>query len=265
MKNESMTEQIKIELNRLEVEHEIKILYAIESGSRAWGFASTNSDWDVRFIYAHKPEWYMSIDEKKDSIEKMLPNDLDLGGWEIRKALKLFNKSNPPLMEWLRSPILYKEVGNFAGSLRNLSETYFNPKNCLHHYLHMAEGNFREYLQRDIIRTKKYFYVLRPVLACRWIEENNSMPPTEFSKTFNAFITEPDLKNEINRLLARKTNGEELSEEPKIEMLNNYLDQRISHYQELVRSFGKSKQESNKPLNELFRQTLSEAWYNNFS
>lgn len=260
-----MHEQINIELSRLEVEHEIKIVYAIESGSRAWGFASTNSDWDVRFIYVHKPEWYLSIDEKKDSIEKILPSDIDLGGWETRKALKLFNKSNPPLMEWLRSPIVYKEVGSFAASLRNLSENYFDPKNCLHHYLHMAEGNFREYLQREIVRTKKYFYVLRPILACRWIEDNNSMPPMEFSKTFKEFITDEDLENEINRLLDRKTNGEELSEEPKIEILNNYLDQKITYYQELVKTYGKSKPQSNKPLNELFRKTLSDAWYNGFS
>lgn len=260
-----MNEQIKIELDRLEIEHDIKILYAIESGSRAWGFASINSDWDVRFIYVHRPEWYLTIDEKKDSIEEILSNDIDLGGWEVRKALKLFNKSNPPLMEWLRSPILYKEVGSLAASLRNLSDNYFNPKNCLHHYLHMAEGNFREYLQRDFVRTKKYFYVLRPVLACRWIEENNSMPPMEFSKTFNEFITDAELKDEIDRLLVRKTSGEELSEEPKIEVINTYLEQKIIYYQELVKTYRKSNLQSNTPLNELFRKTLSDAWYNGFS
>ena len=122
-----MKEEIKIQLQKVERNNDIKILYADESGSRAWGFASTDSDWDVRYIYIHRPEWYLSIDDKKDSLEEMLPHDIDLSGWEIRKALKLFRKSNPPLMEWLRSPLLYLENRNFAASLRNLSNEYFNP------------------------------------------------------------------------------------------------------------------------------------------
>src|SRR5688572_24447307 len=107
-----MIEEIKRELLRLETGNSIKILYAVESGSRAWGFASTDSDWDVRFIYIHKLEWYLQIEDKKDSLDKILPNEIDLAGWEIRKALKLFRKSNPPMMEWLRSPIVYSE--NFS-------------------------------------------------------------------------------------------------------------------------------------------------------
>ncbi|MBX3244626.1 MAG: nucleotidyltransferase domain-containing protein, partial [Acidobacteria bacterium] len=94
-----MIEEIKKELVRLENEHDIKILLAVESGSRAWGFASTDSDWDVRYIYVHRPEWYLRIDQYKDSQEEILPNDIDLSGWELRKALRLFRKSNPPMLE----------------------------------------------------------------------------------------------------------------------------------------------------------------------
>ena len=260
-----MQDIIRQELRRLEAEFEIKIIYAVESGSRAWGFASIDSDWDVRFIYVHRPEWYLSIDDKKDSLVQILPNDIDLGGWEIRKALKLFNKSNPPLMEWLRSPIVYVENGGFVNSLRDLSKDYFNPKNCLHHYLHMAEGNFKEYLQKDMVRTKKYFYVLRPILACQWIESKNSMPPMEFDLTFKEFITDPILKIEIETLLSRKKSGEELNEEPKIEVINNYLNERIIHFQELVKSFPASKSTGNLLLNNLFRKTLKESWYNGSS
>jgi predicted nucleotidyltransferase len=111
-----MKEEIKRQLRVVEETTDIKILYAVESGSRAWGFASTNSDWDVRYIYIHRPEWYLSIDHQKDSQEDILPNDIDLCGWEVRKALRLFRKSNPPLMEWLRSPLLYLENGYFANS-----------------------------------------------------------------------------------------------------------------------------------------------------
>src|SRR5215831_16213984 len=114
-----MTIEIEKELKRLEEEKKIKIVYAVESGSRAWGFASTDSDWDVRFIYVHDYDWYLSVEEKKDNIEIILPNDIDLSGWEMRKALVLFRKSNPPLLEWLRSPIVYRDAYCSAGRLRD--------------------------------------------------------------------------------------------------------------------------------------------------
>ncbi|SDD83711.1 Predicted nucleotidyltransferase [Dyadobacter soli] len=112
-----MTAEIQQELSRLEAQHDIKILYAVESGSRAWGFASVNSDWDVRYIYVHRPEWYLKIDDKKDNQDEILPNDIDLAGWELRKALRLFRKSNPPMLEWLDSPIVYREQFSMAARL----------------------------------------------------------------------------------------------------------------------------------------------------
>ena len=170
-----MREEILKELHLIEQERKIKILYAVESGSRAWGFASSNSDWDVRFIYVHEYDWYLSIEEKKDDIEIILPNDIDLAGWELRKALLLFRKSNPPLLEWLRSPIIYKEEYSTTKLLKEASKIYFNPKSCLYHYLHMANGNYEAYFKENIVRIKKYFYVLRPILACCWIEKNMEM------------------------------------------------------------------------------------------
>lgn len=253
-----MTDLIQTELKNLERQHNIKILYAVESGSRAWGFASTDSDWDVRFIYIHREDWYLSIDDKKDSVEIMLPNDLDLAGWEMRKALKLFRKSNPPLLEWLNSPIVYHEEKAVVEQFRGLMEEYFNPKSCLHHYLHMAEGNFREYLQRELVRTKKYFYVLRPVLACQWIERADTMAPTEFQKLFETQIEDGELKTEIEKLLARKRSGDELGEEPKIQVLNDFLEERIQYYANYVKQFELKKQPDTKKLNEFFRATLSQ-------
>src|SRR5689334_4174867 len=104
-----MIDEIKSELSKLEADRNIKILYAVESGSRAWGFASKDSDWDVRFMYVHDYDWYLSINDKKDNIETILPNDIELSEWKLKKALLLFRKSNPPLLEWLRSPTIYKE------------------------------------------------------------------------------------------------------------------------------------------------------------
>jgi len=205
-----MTEEIKKELCRLEQQHEIKILYAVESGSRAWGFASTDSDWDVRYIYIHKLDWYLSIDNKKDSQEEILPNDIDLSGWELRKALRLFRKSNPPMLEWLRSPIVYLQQFSTADKLRELAKEYFNPKSCIYHYLSMADGNFSAYLQKDMVRTKKYLYVLRPILACEWIRQTNTIAPMEFQKLVDSQVTDFDVKTEIQNLLKRKMAGEEL-------------------------------------------------------
>jgi len=117
-----MEKQIRKELIKIEEKKNIRILYAVESGSRAWGFASTDSDWDVRFLYIHDQDWYLSIDDKEDNYEKILPNNIDLSGWELRKTLKLFRKSNPPLLEWLRSPIIYLEKYSTANQLRELSK-----------------------------------------------------------------------------------------------------------------------------------------------
>ena len=255
-----MIDEIRKELLRLEAQHDIKILYAVESGSRAWGFASTDSDWDVRYIYIHKLDWYLKIDNKKDNQEEILPNDIDLAGWELKKALRLFRKSNPPMLEWLRSPIIYLQQFSTADRLRNLTKEFFDPKSCLHHYLHMAEGNYREYLQRDTVRVKKYFYVLRPILACDWIRETNMMAPMEFHKLLESEVTDQLVKTEIQNLLTRKMAGEELNEEPKIQILNDFLEQKIHFYSDYVKSLGQVSRPDTEKLDELFKQTVYEAW-----
>lgn len=258
--NKTMTDEIKKELLRLELQHDIKILYAVESGSRAWGFASTDSDWDVRYIYIHRLDWYLKIDDKKDNQEEILPNDIDLVGWELKKALRLFRKSNPPMLEWLRSPMVYLQPFSTADKLRNLTSEFFNPKSCLHHYLHMAEGNYENYLQKDNVRVKKYFYVLRPILACDWILQTNTMAPMEFSTLLDSQVTDLNVKTEIQNLLLRKMTGEELKEEPKIQVLNDFLEQKINFYTDYVKSLGQIAQPDTEKLNELFKQTLNEAW-----
>ncbi|MBK9318550.1 MAG: nucleotidyltransferase domain-containing protein [Bacteroidetes bacterium] len=255
-----MTDEIKKELLKLELQQEIKILFAVESGSRAWGFASTDSDWDVRYIYIHKLDWYLKIDDKKDSQEEILPNDIDLAGWELKKALRLFRKSNPPLLEWLRSPIVYMQQYSTVDKLRSLTKDFFNPKSCLHHYLHMAEGNFKDYLQRDNVLVKKYFYVLRPILACDWIKQTNSMPPMEFHQLLDNQVSDMNIKTEIQKLLKRKMAGEEFNLEPKIQILNDFLEQKIEFYNNYVKSIVQNTPPDTAKLDELFKETIYEAW-----
>ena len=255
-----MIEEIKKELLKLESELHIKIIYAIESGSRAWGFESKDSDWDVRFIYIHHPDWYLSIDDKKDSYNKILPNDIDLSGWELRKALKLYRKSNPPLLEWLNSPIKYQERYSTFNSLRDIYKEYFNPKACLYHYLSMGKGNYKDFLLGDYVKGKKYFYVLRPILACQWIEKTNEMAPMEFQVLVDELITDPHLKKEIDTLLIKKINGDELDEVKRVDIINEYLDTTIKYYEHYLKEFDIRIQPDTEKLNQVFRTTLTEAW-----
>ena len=155
-----MIDIITSQLKMIEESRQVRILYALESGSRSWGFASRDSDYDVRFLYVHPVEWYLSIRDQRDVIEIPITDSLDIKGWDLKKALKLFRKSNPPLLEWLRSPIVYRDVAGLAESLRNLIPAFFSPKNGMYHYLHMAKGNFREYLQGESVWTKKYSDIL---------------------------------------------------------------------------------------------------------
>ena len=250
-----MTPTILENLARIEQEHNVRILYAVESGSRAWGFASQDSDFDVRFIYIHPVEWYLSICDKRDVIECPISGDLDISGWDLRKALGLFRKSNPPLLEWLGSPMVYLDNDGLADRMRELMRNSFSPQSCLHHYLHMAKGNFKEYLKADTVRVKKYFYVLRPVLACIWIEKHNSMPPTEFAVLYRDAALSQDLTDEIDDLLRRKMAGDELDAGPQIEILNRFLEGRIGYYSE----YGKTMERHDCPverLDELFREML---------
>lgn len=255
-----MNKRIIDELYKIEDENDVKILYAVESGSRAWGFASVDSDYDVRFIYIHRVDWYLSIREKRDVIERLVTDSLDISGWDIRKALRLFMKSNPPLLEWLQSPIVYVEKYSFAASLREMVKQYFSPLSCMYHYLHMARGNYREYLKGDMVKTKKYFYVLRPVLACKWIENNKTVPPVELEKLLYSQVEDEEVRREIEKLLARKREGEELDYEPAIPILNGYLNSMIEYYSDYVKRLSKVPIPDEGELDELFMNILKEVW-----
>ena len=201
---------IKTELDVIEKEFNVTIFYACESGSRAWGFESNDSDYDVRFLYYHDLDWYLSLADKRDVIERLIDGTLDISGWELGKALRLMRKSNPPLFEWLQSPIVYKEEEETSKILKEIFPKYYSAKNCAHHYLHMAQGNFREYLKGDEVWLKKYFYVLRPILACRWIEMFDQPVPMEFKILLEKTLDDDSLKKDIEKLLQRKRAGEEL-------------------------------------------------------
>lgn len=255
-----MHEAIQNQLMKMEVDQQVKVLYACESGSRAWGFPSKDSDYDVRFIYIHISEWYLSIDEKRDVIELPINDLLDINGWDIRKALKLFRKSNPPLQEWLQSSIVYHQKSTFSDRIKQLSSEVFSPVSCMHHYLSMAKGNYREYLQGPQVKIKKYFYVLRPILACLWIEKFRAMPPILFQDLVRELVTEPRLRDSIDHLLERKVRGDELDLEPRIDEINDYIEVQIAHIEAVTSSLTHASVDPTPKLDALFRSILREAW-----
>jgi predicted nucleotidyltransferase len=248
-----MRDAIESALCQIEEEQGVRVLYACESGSRAWGFASQDSDYDVRFIYVHEPKWYLSIADHRDVIERMLPGDLDVSGWELRKALRLFRKSNPPLLEWMTSPIVYRENAAFMTRLRSLMAVHYVPGSCFRHYLHMAEGNVRGYLTGEVVRTKKYLYVLRPLLGCRWIEQERGPVPMEFELLF-ATIDDPSVVKAIKSLVERKRSGGELESAGRDDVLSDFIEKELARLQALP-----IVKESLRPtgdLDELFRDTV---------
>jgi uncharacterized protein len=250
---------IQAELKRIENAQDLRVLLAVESGSRAWGFESVTSDWDVRFVYVRRPEWYLSIQSRRDVVEFELDGDLDVSGWDLPKALNLFAKSNPPLLEWLRSPIVYAEHSSTAQQLRDLSARYFSPRACLYHYLHMAEGTYRAHLCEDSVRLKRYFYVLRPVLACRWIEAHDTMPPMEFASLVEDQLP-AQLREAVGDLLLRKRDGDELAVGPRIPEINDFLDSEIARLSAVALLGVANDAPDVELLDELFRSTLGEVW-----
>jgi hypothetical protein len=256
-----MRERIIDELARIEHAEKVKVLRACESGSRAWGFPSADSDYDVRFIYVRPPEWYLSInvENKRDVLEKPITDELDVSGWDLRKALQLLRKSNPPLLEWLHSPIVYRERPGWAEGLRKLAAECYAPIACMHHYLHMARGNFREYLKGERVRVKKYFYVLRPVLACSWIEAGYGVAPVEFGVLAERLLTDEKLKTIILDLIERKRAGVEMDDGPALPEINDFLAREIERIEHAAGKQPAGHADLTK-LDEFFRATLRETW-----
>ena len=249
-----MREKIQEQLRRIEEAENIKILLAVESGSRAWGFASPDSDYDVRFIYIRRLEDYLRLGAIRDVIELPIDDVLDINGWDLQKTLRLLHKSNPTLFEWFSSPIVYQKT-EFADKFRDLMLHYFSSKKTLYHYISMAEGNYREYLKGDFVRAKKYFYVLRPVLACRWILEWGTPPPMLFSELLKAELP-VELIDIVNQLLELKMSSPEVKLVKRISEINAYLEESIPSIKNAVRLLDDSHTPDWNELNQLFLQEL---------
>ena len=217
-----MEETILNKLKEIEEKENINIILAVEAGSRAWGFASKDSDYDVRFVYIRKLKDYLKLEKTKDTIEWQLDDTLDINGWDIKKALQLMYDSNPSIFEWLSSPIIYKSSDTF-NELKSLSKNYYSRKKNIYHYLNMAISNYNAYLTKDEVKIKKYFYVLRPILTAKWIIDKKKQPPMTFSKLAKEELP-LELKPIINNLLELKQINSDMGISNKIEELDDYIN-----------------------------------------
>lgn len=257
----NIRQEVLRRLRAAESEHGAKVLLAVESGSRAWGFASPNSDYDARFIYANPPDWYLSVglEEKRDVIEYPIVDEMDINGWDLRKALRLFARSNPGFVEWIQSPIVYEHAGTFHARARELLPQVYSIESGIYHYRSMAKTNYRGYLQNEQVPLKKYFYVLRPLLSVRWLEHYQTPAPIEFQRLLEFVAEEDGLGAAIDDLLAVKRESPEMGLSPQIAPIQRFIERELDRLEQ-VQPVRNDKAHAEPLLSDLFRAVLKETW-----
>ena len=242
--------EIRSKLNEIEKKEDVKIIYAVESGSRAWGFESIDSDYDVRFIYVRDKNEYLCLEEKSDVIQLPIDDVFDISGWDIKKALKLLYKSNPSLLEWFASPIVYKETKE-ASYIREVIPLYFSQKKLYCHYQRMAKTSLK-YMNNEKVSVKKYLYILRCILSSQYIVHNKKQPPIEIERLIECELPS-ELREDMNKLLMIKKNSNEKKYVDHISSLDEFI---FTNLEERDVSSFIDGETSWEPLNEVFRKVI---------
>lgn len=219
-------------LDAIETQHDVRVLFACESGSRGWGFASPDSDYDVRFIYVHRLPWYLRVKPGRDVIELPIDDELDVSGWELRKTLGLVRSGNATPAEWLDSPVVYRESTVFMERMGDALRATCQPPRVFHHYLHMALRQWRRCHAGETVRLKRYFYVLRPLLAALWIEREGSWPPMPFPALLDATVEDKTVRSAIDALLMRKREALEAREAEPVDVIDAFITSRLAQFQD---------------------------------
>jgi uncharacterized protein len=249
-----MQEIIQTQLQTLEEKFSVKILFACESGSRAWGFPSPDSDYDVRFIYMHNKAWYLSLEEGKDTIDIPVNDVLDINGWDLRKSLRLAMKSNAVIYEWMQSPIIYCEKNDFRALFQQIAPSNFSPIAAIHHYLSMGRKKQAECLAEPNVKLKRYFYALRATLAALWIAEYKAIPPMEL-KHLMVLINDTTLVAKIESLITLKSTCDESHLHTHELELELFIEKTLTHCELVAQSLPSSNRD-NEQINDLFRSML---------
>lgn len=250
-----MKTRILEKLNEIERDKNIEILFAVESGSRAWGFASPDSDYDIRFVYKHKTDWYLNLWEQKDTIQFMTEDELDGSGWDIKKALKLLSKSNASLLGWLFSPIVYRSSRTFLEEMKKVATNNFNPVAGFFHY-HSMNKNFEETLGSSEMTLKSYFYAIRTALCANWIYKKETVPPVNFRELYR--LLDDKFCSLLDELILLKSKHIEKSDEPIDKRLIDLVKGIVAKNNE-VRNDLKNVKPNPEDFNALFINNVSRA------
>jgi len=245
--------QVTDQLREIELKKSIKILYACETGSRAWGFPSPDSDYDIRFIYMHERDWYLSLSQRKDTIEHM-DGDLDITGWDLRKSLVLLKKSNATLIERFQSPIEYFSAEGFKSEFKNLIETYYSPTAVFFHHYSLAQKFWEELKDKEEMKLKNYFYLIRSLLSCNWIVKDKSVLPMDIEGLMKLIDTER--RDEIRDLIKLKGGVGEKYLHKKDESLNKWVSSLFETLEGSKVNLGVSKAD-NSALNSFFLKMVN--------
>lgn len=256
MTQQEMKILVPKKLQEIEKEYNVTILLAVESGSRAWGFASPDSDFDVRFIYKRPKNEYLKLNTDRDVIELPVDDTWDVNGWDLDKTLKLLFKSNPTLFEWINSPLCYYKT-DFTDKIKPVLNEYFSVKNTVYHYLNTARNNMKIYLSGEKIHPKKYFYALRPVLACLWVLEHQTPPPVLFSELTKTMLPD-NLLPSLDYLLDIKMNNPEKAEIAPVRDIDEFLRQHIEEIDKAMESLQRREYKSWDLLNEFFINEIAQ-------
>lgn len=255
---ENAYQEIQNILKEIETKNNVKILLAVESGSRAWGFASPDSDYDVRFIYIREPKEYLRLDNTSDIIEWQLDDILDINGWDLKKALMQFYRSNATLFEWSNSPIIYHKAPEWD-AVYDVAKSYFSSKAAIYHYYGTAKNTYLQYLQDEDVRYKKYFYALRPLLACSYIEANNTPPPVLFDD-LNVPPYTDSIHEELEELLEIKKITGESVHSPHFPAILSFISSELPRHKEIVNALSEERKKSWTELNQVFLNVLNSIW-----
>ncbi|MFD2213225.1 nucleotidyltransferase domain-containing protein [Metabacillus endolithicus] len=250
-----MNKKILETLEKIEKEQNINILYACESGSRAWNMNTSFSDYDVRFIYKREMKWYLQLIEGKNTLEYSTKDNEEYVGWDIKKALQLLLKSNPTLLEWIHSPIIYHSHPSFRKEIRKLSKLSFSPVSVLHHYLSMAKRNHHSLFETNKSKTKLYLNVIKPIACCMWIVNHREFPEIGEKWIFEECSNDHVVLTEIERLIHCKKNDQH---DFRSEILDLYIHSSIENLDSVKKEFQALKTILHDPFNEFFIKSIQE-------
>ena len=249
-----ITKEIQAKLREVEEKEGVRILHAVESGSRAWGFASPDSDYDVRFIYVRRMQDYLSLDDIKDTIDWQLDDVYDINGWDLKKALRQFARGNATLYEWSGSPVVYLTTPEWE-RVCEVSKQYFSEKSAIYHYYGTANNTYHDYLTGENVRYKKYFYALRPLLAAEYIEKYHEAPPVLFDELLKLEL-DPALKDAIDELVEIKKRTTEKELNPQMPVIRAFIEEELVKQKEIADTLADDHNKDWTALNELFRELV---------